>query len=50
MTEQIDSFTNGLRDRLNGIDARLSSLKSTLETAPKETQAAIETKLLKNGK
>lgn len=45
MTEQIDSFTNGLRDRLNGIDARLSSLKSTIESAPKETQAAIETKL-----
>ncbi|MCX5965894.1 MAG: hypothetical protein NT070_23050 [Cyanobacteria bacterium] len=45
MTEQIDNFTNGLRDRLNTIDTRLSSLKATMESAPKETQAVVEAKL-----
>lgn len=45
MSEQIDSFTNNLRDKLNDIEARLFSVKSTLVSAPKETQAAIESKL-----
>lgn len=45
MTEQIDNFTNGLRDRLNDIDTRLSSLKTTIESAPRETQAVVEAKL-----
>lgn len=45
MSEQIDNFTNNLRDKLNDIDDRLSSVKLTLELASKEAQATIESKL-----
>ncbi|PZV09521.1 MAG: hypothetical protein DCF22_18400 [Leptolyngbya sp.] len=45
MSEKLDNFANGLRDKLNDINARLSSVGSTIEPAPKETQAAIESKL-----
>ena len=45
MSEQIDNFTNSLRDKLNDIDDRLSAVKMTIESASQESQAIIESKL-----
>lgn len=45
MSEKLDNFTNGLRDKLNDINARLSSVGSTIKPASEETQAAIESRL-----
>jgi chromosome segregation ATPase len=45
MSEKINSFTANLRNKLNDIDDRLSSVKTTLESASKETQVTIEAKL-----
>ncbi len=45
MSENIDNFTNNLRDKLNEIDDRLLSVKRTIESASEETQATIESKL-----
>ncbi|MCY7391034.1 MAG: hypothetical protein LH647_05875 [Leptolyngbyaceae cyanobacterium CAN_BIN12] len=45
MSEKLDNFTNGLRDKLNDINARLSSVGGSIKPASKETQAAIESKL-----
>jgi len=45
MSKKLDNFTNGLRDKLNDINARLSSVGGSIKPASKETQAAIESKL-----
>ena len=45
MSERIDNFTNNLRDQLNDIDDRLSTVKMTIESASQEGQAFIESKL-----
>jgi len=45
MSEKIDSFTNNLRDTLNDIDSRMSSVKATIESASEETQETIKSKL-----
>lgn len=45
MSEQIDNFTNNLRDQLNDIDDRLSAIKITIESASQESQAVVESKL-----
>lgn len=44
MSKKIDNLTNSLLDNLSDIDDRLSSVKITIESAPKETQAKIESK------
>jgi chromosome segregation ATPase len=45
MSEQIDNFTNSLRNQLNDIEDRLSSIKTTIESASQETQTTIESQL-----
>ena len=45
MSEQIGNFTNTLRDQLNDIENRLSSVKMTIESASQETQTTIGSKL-----
>lgn len=45
MSEQIDNFINSLREQLNDIDDRLSSVKTTIESASQETKATIGSKL-----
>jgi chromosome segregation ATPase len=45
MSKQIDNFTNSLRDKLNDLDNRLSSIKMTVDSASQESQASIEAKL-----
>ena len=45
MNEKINSFTNNLRDKLNAINGRLTSIKSTIEFASQETETTIESKL-----
>lgn len=45
MSEKIDNFTNTLRDQLNAMDDRLTSIKSTIESASQETEATVESKL-----
>ena len=45
MSEKIDNFTSNLRDTLNDIDSRMSSVKATIESASEETQETIKSKL-----
>lgn len=45
MSEQIDNFTNNLREQLNDIDDRLSAIKITINSASQESQAVVESKL-----
>ena len=45
MSERVDKFTNGLRDRLNAAEERINSLKSRLQSAPKQAQDELRREL-----
>jgi archaellum component FlaC len=45
MGEKIDNFVNALRENLNVIDDRLQSVKATIGSTSKETQATVQSKL-----
>ena len=45
MTERVDEFTDKLRDRLNGAEARLEQVKTSIAAAKTETRASIEGKI-----
>ena len=45
MTERVDQFTNNLRDRLNGAEARLEQVKASIGAAKTETRAGIDGKI-----
>ncbi len=50
MSIAIDNFTKQLHDNLEAVEDRANSLKKSLQSAPKKTQAEIQLKLEEAGK
>ncbi len=44
MSERVDKFCDGLRDRLNVIEKRVESVKANVEALPKKAHKAVEEK------
>ena len=42
MSERVDKFCDGLRDKLNGIEARLTALKAAADAKAQESQQKVE--------
>ena len=45
MSERVDKFCDGLRDKLNGIDARLTALKAAANTKANESEQKVKSML-----
>jgi hypothetical protein len=45
MSAKVDEFIDGLRDRLDTVEGRLQSVKSSIETLPEEAEKALRDKL-----
>src|SRR2546423_447981 len=45
MSAKIDKFCNTLRDRLNTVDGRLTSIKENVQALPKQADKAVRDKL-----
>ena len=45
MSIAIDNFTKKLHDNLEAVDTRIQSLKTSIQSIPKKTQAEVQSKL-----
>ena len=42
MSERVDKFCDGLRDRLNAIEARVQSAKANIQALPGKAEKAVQ--------
>src|SRR4051794_32034124 len=45
MSAKVDQFCDNLRDRLNTMEARLTSFKTTVQALPEQSQKVVQAKL-----